>query len=495
MEFLRQKQHDLRNYFFSNGALASATVLRLGISLHCLVSYIFIYWNLPDVKYFLHYDHSSLKNFIFSNESLIIIIIIFSFLLLLGLFIRTSLFILFFCTIFSIQQMHHILAGYDLLIPYVLFLLFFMNSSYLSLSRFLRMKTENDYHFYVWPQRLIQILIAIIYFTANINRLDSDLWNEGKMALAVLKNISFSYVSGFEWERHSLLLVFGSYAARIIEISGILIPFSKKLRPYLSLVLIFLHLSLALTINITGWQFFMIALHLSCLKYQEPEKLSTTLKSKKKPLSIKTKNWLSLLLLCVIVLISIGSLPQKKLSPVLKQLHVYATTILRLTKLDQPMRLHMFSGTGFLLKNCYFVYGVNKQDNGVLLFASNLDVCLGLESQFSRDLQNEVYNNYVVRNQFKRDFSENIGRALCEKYDKNNIASLYFFRLATVSETSEFKKNDINIFHKLSRHSCSENKSQSFSVKKLIQYMQEHHKPLLVILNKNGFFDQEMVVY
>ena len=115
-------------------------------------------------------------------------------------------------------------------------------------------------------QRLMQLQMAVIYFSAGIEKLYGDMWWSGVAPWAALNNNEVAFFPmGFLAENFWLvnLMAFGTI---FIEVSYAFLIWGYKTRPYLLVAALFLHFSIAIMMGMYYFASMMIFGHLAFMR-------------------------------------------------------------------------------------------------------------------------------------------------------------------------------------------------------------------------------------
>ncbi len=210
-------------------------------------------WLPKESKFFLRHKNSiSLFDFLSSPEQVKLILYIAlsaGMLLILGYFPKLSIIILY-LVILSIRNKNVLITdGSYGIMTIFLFLLFFSNSCLKLKSQFRITKFE------IWPLKLLQIQVCIIYFFSGLSKLSNQDWLDGNALTIVLLNplhAKFNYLWISQFPSLMLINKFITWILIAWELSFSFLVFIPRFR-YITLIIgVFFHLSLILFFNI-GW--------------------------------------------------------------------------------------------------------------------------------------------------------------------------------------------------------------------------------------------------
>lgn len=222
--------HNWENYYTRNGVL-SLTDLDLKTSPYNW-SLFYIFENTIPVKLF----------FLVGLSCTILFTI--------GLFTRFSTIILY-IILFSKMNANPILtAGYDAIIKMLLFYSFFMPlNHYFAIDNFL-IKKKREFPL-IWPIRIIQIQICLVYvFTILIKLVSDKSWLNGDAIYYLLANNIWSRFPNWDffYLYNALFCKIATYATIFIEASFPILVWFKKTRMFALLMITIFHVFLAVLI-------------------------------------------------------------------------------------------------------------------------------------------------------------------------------------------------------------------------------------------------------
>lgn len=121
---------------------------------------------------------------------------------------------------------------------------------------------------YIFPVRMIQLQIAMVYLFAALMKLESDIWKNGEALHYVWQLKSFTLPTA-DWlltAAPTWLLSFMSYSALLIEAAFIFLVFAPFAQPFLRLTGLMLgallHLGIAITMSIPNFSLVMLVSYL-----------------------------------------------------------------------------------------------------------------------------------------------------------------------------------------------------------------------------------------
>jgi len=187
-----------------------------------------------------------------------------SILTMLGLFTRAATIALF----VGVVTIHHrspdILHSGDTLLRQWLFLLMIAPAgASLSLDRLIRVRKGLEGAIpplvSLWPQRLIQIQLAIVYFTTVWHKWFGDTWRDGTASYYAFHLHEFDRFPLPAFIQQPWFVVCATYGTLIIELALATLVFSKPLRKWVLLSGIFLHAYIEYSMNIPMFEWVIVA--------------------------------------------------------------------------------------------------------------------------------------------------------------------------------------------------------------------------------------------
>ena len=121
---------------------------------------------------------------------------------------------------------------------------------------------------YIFPVRMIQLQIAIVYLFAALMKLESDIWKSGEALHYVwqLKSFTLPTANWLLTAAPTWLLYFMTHSALLIEAAFILLVFAPFAQPFLRLTGLtlgaLLHLGIAITMSIPNFSLVMLVSYL-----------------------------------------------------------------------------------------------------------------------------------------------------------------------------------------------------------------------------------------
>ncbi len=218
-------------------------------------------------------------------ESDIAVVVVFFTLLLasicltVGFKTRLAAFLVFLCLVSLLRRNPWILNSGDLFIGVVSFYMLFMPAAAaLSVDRWLRLRS-NFWDFPVkpvWPLRLVQIQVSILYVTALWDKVRGTTWNDGTAVSYALRTADLARFPVPEFITDSLvisnLLTFGTLA---IELALGLLVWNRKLRPWVLLLGVSLHLGIDYAVRVG---FFSYVVFVAYIAFLPPETVESWLR-------------------------------------------------------------------------------------------------------------------------------------------------------------------------------------------------------------------------
>ena len=141
---------------------------------------------------------------------------------------------------------------------------------------------------YIWPRRLMQIQLAIVYLFAFLPKTGIT-WKSGTAIYYFLANshfarFSFDFLGSFLW-----LTIIATYATLLIELLFPIIVWFKTTRKYMVIAGISLNLGILTLSNITFFSLIMIVAHLAFIEPEIVNKALIKIKGLKQQLNKKLK--------------------------------------------------------------------------------------------------------------------------------------------------------------------------------------------------------------
>lgn len=115
-------------------------------------------------------------------------------------------------------------------------------------------------------QRLIQFQMAVIYFSAGIEKLYGELWWSGEAPWFAMINNETAFVPMDLFANHFWIINLMAYGTIFVEISYAFLIWSYKTRPYLLIAALFLHLSIAILLGMYYFAAVMAFGHLAFMR-------------------------------------------------------------------------------------------------------------------------------------------------------------------------------------------------------------------------------------
>ncbi|MCH8003359.1 MAG: HTTM domain-containing protein [Nanoarchaeota archaeon] len=219
------------------------------------------------------------------------LLIIFLLLLLIGKYTRFSAIIAFILLSSLHEKNTLILNSGDTLMRLMLFYLAISPSGKcLSLDAIKRNKNipskehKKRQQWYIWPRRLIQIQLAIVYIFAFLPKTGTT-WRDGTAVYYFLANPQFARFNLEFLGNYIFLVMLMTYATLLIELLFPILVWFKTTRKYMLIAGILLHSSILFASNITFFSLIMIVAHLAFI---EPETINRKLAQLK--IKLKTIN-------------------------------------------------------------------------------------------------------------------------------------------------------------------------------------------------------------
>jgi len=223
------------------------------------------------------------------------IMIIFTLLLLIGKYTRFSAIIAFILLSSFHEKNTLILNSGDTLMRLMLFYIAISPSEKcLSLDSIKKRKNisfeehKKWQQWYIWPRRLIQIQLALVYLFAFLPKTGTT-WMNGTAIYYFLANSHFARFNLEFLGNFIFLIQFMTYATLLIELLFPILVWFRATRKYMLIAGILLHSSILILSNITFFSLIMIIAHLAFI---EPETIKRTLIQSK--IKLKTINLLEI---------------------------------------------------------------------------------------------------------------------------------------------------------------------------------------------------------
>ncbi len=193
---------------------------------------------------------------------------------------RLAAFLVFLCRVSLMRRNPWILNSGDLFVRVVSFYMLFMPAAAaLSTDRWLRTR-RNFWDFPVkpvWPLRLVQIQVSILYVTTVWDKVRGTTWNDGTAVSYALRidDLARFPVPGFITDSLviSNLLTFGTLA---IELALGILAWNRKLRPWVLLLGVSLHLGIDYAVRVG---FFSYIVFVAYIAFLPPETVESWLGS------------------------------------------------------------------------------------------------------------------------------------------------------------------------------------------------------------------------
>jgi len=152
-----------------------------------------------------------------------------------------------------------------------------------SVSRLLRIRAGkedvNAPTMLIWPQRLMQIQVAVVYLSTFLNKTNGDLWQHGTAVYYpyMVKEFHRFPVPGLN--SHNMTFIeFSTYATLAVELALGTLIWVPRLRLYVLLAGVMLHLGIEYAMNIPLFGFLMIGTYLSFLRQSDLDNFKAWLK-------------------------------------------------------------------------------------------------------------------------------------------------------------------------------------------------------------------------
>jgi hypothetical protein len=196
---------------------------------------------------------------------------------------RVAAFVVFFCIVSLIHRNRWILNSGDLFIAVLSFYMLFMpTAAALSVDRWRRARDR----FWdvpekpVWPLRLVQVQVSILYITAVWDKARGITWNDGTAVSYALRigDLERLPVPGFITESLliSNLLTFGTLG---IELAVGILVWNRKLRPWVLLLGVSLHLGIDYAVRVGFFSYVVLVAYIAFLPPETVEKWLESLRA------------------------------------------------------------------------------------------------------------------------------------------------------------------------------------------------------------------------
>jgi hypothetical protein len=121
----------------------------------------------------------------------------------------------------------------------------------------------------LWPQRLIQFQLVVVYLTTVLQKLQGDLWLNGTAAWYPLQMVEFRRFPLPEFLESGVYIPVATYGTLVIEVALGTLVFFKPLRKYVLLAGIFLHVYIEYRFNIPFFAAIIVTAYLSHYRGEE----------------------------------------------------------------------------------------------------------------------------------------------------------------------------------------------------------------------------------
>jgi len=190
-----------------------------------------------------------------------ILLILFSLLLLLGIFARWSALVIWMGHILMFNTSHLFYYGMDSFIHSLLFycVLFPIDLSNKNKSHKSLLNTN-------YFRLLIQIHVCVIYFASGISKMKGQTWLDGSAIISALSQpqfySDFNYNLILFFENNPFFSKFTCYFILLIETSYPIFIYLKSTKKYFFLIILTFHLGIGFFMGLTGFAFVMIILNI-----------------------------------------------------------------------------------------------------------------------------------------------------------------------------------------------------------------------------------------
>ncbi len=115
----------------------------------------------------------------------------------------------------------------------------------------------------LWPQRLMQYQVALLYFTTVLHKIGGSHWRDGTAFYFMGQLHEFDRFPAPEFVHHQPFVALATYGTLIIELALATIVFNRKLRKYAIVGGIVLHVLIEYMANIPLFEWVMMSTYLS----------------------------------------------------------------------------------------------------------------------------------------------------------------------------------------------------------------------------------------
>jgi vitamin K-dependent gamma-carboxylase-like protein len=116
----------------------------------------------------------------------------------------------------------------------------------------------------IWPLRLMQVQLSVIYLFAVWGKVKGTTWNDGTAVSYAMRIGDIVRFQAPQWFTDSALLSnFFTYGTLVLELSLAILVWNRKLRPYILLGGVTLHLGIDWTIRVAFFSLGMFTLYLA----------------------------------------------------------------------------------------------------------------------------------------------------------------------------------------------------------------------------------------
>jgi len=220
-----------------------------------------------------------------------IILIIFTLLLLIGKFTRTSAIVAFILLSAFHEKNPLILNSGDTLMRIMLFYLALAPSGRCLSTDSIKKRNNTSIkkhkrwqQGYIWPRRLIQIQLALVYLFAFLPKTGTT-WRDGTAIYYFLANSHFARFSFDFLGNFIILTTLMTYATLLIELLFPILVWFKPTRNYMLIAGIMLQSGILILSNITFFSLIMIVAHLAFIEPETVNKKLTQLKIRLKTIN------------------------------------------------------------------------------------------------------------------------------------------------------------------------------------------------------------------
>ena len=214
-----------------------------------------------------------------------VVYILAAFLMTIGLWTRPALFLVW-LGLNAIHNRNMIVntnGGDQIMLIFTAYLFMARSDGAFSVSRLLRIRAGKEGAdaptMLIWPQRLMQLQVAVVYLSTFLHKTLGDLWQHGTAVYYpyMVKEFHRFPVPGLN--SHNMTFIeFSTYATLAVELALGTLIWVPRLRLYVIFAGVLLHLGIEYAMNIPLFGFLMIGTYLSFLRQSDLDNFKTSLK-------------------------------------------------------------------------------------------------------------------------------------------------------------------------------------------------------------------------